>query len=275
VAKRQGGAGDLNFGGTFNNPGRITAFTGGTINVQTFDATLKGGGQVALPDFADDDFINVPTSLTLTNVDNTISGAGGLQGLGTLINQAGGTINANLPAIAPLHILLPVKNSGLMEATVSGAALIIENNVDNTGGGVIKAFDSASVEFVSAVIVGGTLIQVNKGATIGLDDDTTLDGTGTHPVTISGNYVTVGRLNLEGTINAGGKTTLDGSFGNVLAVQAVGTSTSVTLQGKGVIGLTRGAPIEAAVRRSRSSMSTTQSKATGPLAVPASSSTIR
>jgi len=197
-------------------PSTIRAgFTGGTINVQTFDATLKGGGQIALLDFADDDFINVPASLTLTNVDNTISGAGGVQGLGTLINQAGGTINANLPAIAPLNILLPVKNSGLMEATVSGAALIIENKVDNTGGGVIKAFDSASVEFVSAVIVGGTLIQVNKGATIGLDDDTTLDGTGTHPVTISGNYVTVGRLNLEGTINAGGKTTLDGSFGNV------------------------------------------------------------
>jgi hypothetical protein len=226
-------------------PSTIRAgFTGGTINVQTFDATLKGGGQIALLDFADDDFINVPASLTLTNVDNTISGAGGVQGLGTLINQAGGTINANLPAVAPLNILLPVKNSGLMEATVSGAALIIENKVDNTGGGVIKAFDSASVEFVSAVIVGGTLIQVNKGATIGLDDDTTLDGTGTHPVTISGNYVTVGRLNLEGTINAGGKTTLDGSFGNVLAVQAVGTSSSVTLQGKGVIGLTRGAPIE-------------------------------
>ena len=37
---------------------------------------------------------------------------------------------------------------------------------------------------------------------------------------------------------------MDGSFGNVLAVQAVGTSTSVTLQGKEVIGLTRGAPIE-------------------------------
>ena len=42
-----GTGGQLNFGGTFNNSGTISAFTGGTINVQTFDATLKGGGRVS------------------------------------------------------------------------------------------------------------------------------------------------------------------------------------------------------------------------------------
>jgi hypothetical protein len=37
---------------------------------------------------------------------------------------------------------------------------------------------------------------------------------------------------------------LDGLFSNVLAAQAVGTSTSVTLQGKGFITLKHDAPIE-------------------------------
>jgi hypothetical protein len=135
-----------------------------------------------------------------------------------------------------------VKNSGLLESTSSGA-LIIENNVDNAGGGIIKAFDHGSTELVSAVVVGGTLTQVTSTATIGLTD-TTLDGTGTHPITISGNYVTIERLDLEGTINNSGGTILDGSFANVLVAQAVGTSTSVTLQGKGFITLKRDAPIE-------------------------------
>jgi hypothetical protein len=183
VAGQGGSGGQLNFGGTFNNPGTITVFTGGTINVQTFDATLKGGGRVLLQDPVDDNLINVPASLTLTNVDNTISGGGRVQGLGTLINQTKGVINANQPPTDPLRIKLPVKNSGLLESTLSGA-LIIENNVDNTGGGILKAFDHGSTELVSAVVVGGTLTQVTSTATIGLTD-TTLDGTGTHPVTIS------------------------------------------------------------------------------------------
>ena len=131
-----------------------------------------------------------------------------MQGLGTLINQTKGVINANQPPTDPLRIKLPVKNSGLLESTLSGA-LIIENNVDNTGGGILKAFDHGSTEVVSAVVVGGTLTQVAGTATIGLTD-TTLDGTSTHPVTISGNYVTVDRLHLEGTINNSGGTVLDG-----------------------------------------------------------------
>ena len=237
-----GTGGQLNFGGTFNNSGTISAFTGGTINVQTFDATLKGGGRVSLQDLVDDNTINVPASLTLTNVDNTIVGGAKVHGLGTLINQTKGIVDANQTPTDPIDIKLPVKNSGLLESTLSGV-LIIDNNIDNTGGGMIKATDHGSTEITHAVIVGGTLTQVTSISTIGLTD-TTLDGTGTHPVTISGNYVTVDRLNLEGTINNSGGTVLDGLFSNVLAAQAVGTSTSVTLQGKGFITLKHDAPIE-------------------------------
>jgi hypothetical protein len=242
VAGQGGSGGQLNLGGILNNPGTIKVFTGGAVNVQTFDATLKGGGVIFLQDPTDDNFINVPASLTLTNVDNTIVGGGDVQGLGTLINLTSGIVNANQPATDPLRLKLPVKNTGLLESTSSGA-LIIENNVDNTGGGVIKAFDHGSVDIFSAVVVGGTMAQVTSAATLGFID-VTLDGTGTHPVTISGTYVTDDRLNLEGVINNSGGTVLDGSFGTVLAAQAVGTSTSVTLQGKGFITLKRDAPIE-------------------------------
>lgn len=238
-----GFGGQLNLGGTFNNSGTIKVFTGGAINVQRFDATLKGGGVVFLQDPIDDNFINVPASLTLTNVDNTISGGGDVQGLGTLINQSHGIVNANQPATDPFRIFLPVKNTGVMESTVSGALEFQHDVVDNTGGGILKAVDHGSTELFFAVMVGGTLTKVTSTAVIGMTD-ATLDGTGTHPVTISGNYVTVDRLNLEGTINNSGGTVLDGLAHNVLVAQAVGTSTSVTLQGKGFITLQHDAPIE-------------------------------
>jgi hypothetical protein len=242
VAGQGGSGGQLNFGGTFNNSGTVKVFTGGRITVQRFDATLKGGGVIFLQDPTDDNFINVPASLTLTNVDNTISGGGDVQGLGTLINQSHGIINANQPINDTLNIKLPVKNTGLLESTLSGA-LIIENTViDNTGGGLIKAFDHASTELVSAVIVGGTLTQVTSTATMGLID-TTLDGTGIHPITLSGTYLTIDRLKLEGTINNSGGTVLNASSSSVLVAEAVGTNTSVTLQGKGFITL-HNSPIE-------------------------------
>jgi hypothetical protein len=94
-----------------------------------------------LQDPVDDNTINVPASLTLTNVDNTIVGGAKVQGLGTLINQTKGIVDANQTPTDPIDIKLPVKNSGLLESTLSGV-LIIENNIDNTGGGMIKSHRS-------------------------------------------------------------------------------------------------------------------------------------
>jgi hypothetical protein len=103
-----------------------------------------------LQDPVDDNTINVPASLTLTNVDNTIVGGAKVQGLGTLINQTKGIVDANQTPTDPIDIKLPVKNSGLLESTLSGV-LIIENNIDNTGGGMIKRSDLGHVEPLEVV----------------------------------------------------------------------------------------------------------------------------
>ena len=109
------------------------------------------------------------TTATLTNVDNTISGAGvigsgGILGGGTLtlVNQAGGVINAT-GVNNPLILNTPgatLTNNGLIEATTGAGLNIAATTVDGSGGGVIVANDSL-VRLEAAVIVGGTLKTFN------------------------------------------------------------------------------------------------------------------
>jgi hypothetical protein len=71
---------------------------------------------------------------TLTNVDNTISGAGALGGgQMTLINQAAGVINANKSVALTIDTgAATIVNAGLIEATGAGG-LNIQSAVNNTG----------------------------------------------------------------------------------------------------------------------------------------------
>jgi hypothetical protein len=75
--------GTLQIGGTFNNPGEITLNLLGnpTILQMTRNTTLSGGGAVVMTD-SFGNFIGSPNynNSTLTNVDNTISGAGSIGG---------------------------------------------------------------------------------------------------------------------------------------------------------------------------------------------------
>jgi hypothetical protein len=94
--------------------------------------TLDGGGQVLLSDNAENIISGTAPDVTLTNVDNTISGAGQL-GAGhlTLVNE--GTIDA--AGNAPLVIdtgANAVTNFGTLQATGSGG-LIIVGDVVNIG----------------------------------------------------------------------------------------------------------------------------------------------
>ena len=96
-------------------------------------STATGGGNAILEQAAG--------GLTLTNVNNTIQGDGiiGNNGL-TLVNQAGGTINANSMGTAGDTTLTiesaTVTNQGLMEATNSGVLNINGVVVDNAGGNI-------------------------------------------------------------------------------------------------------------------------------------------
>jgi Ca2+-binding RTX toxin-like protein len=125
----------LPLSGTINNTGTIAlSSTGHETDLQLIGhgMTLEGGGQVLLSDSSQNFISGTDPSVTLTNVDNTISGAGHLgNGQLTLINE--GTIDAN--GTHPLIVdtgANPITNSGTLEATGSGG-LIIDSDVVNSG----------------------------------------------------------------------------------------------------------------------------------------------
>jgi hypothetical protein len=124
--------------------------------------TLTGGGALILSDNnANAIFANFAS--TLTNVDNTISGAGSIGNDSvTLINEAAGVIDAS-GAANPLIINLGGRafdNAGLMESTGAGG-LIIDSTLTNNGllaaeGGDVTV-NAAVSGAGSAVIAGATL----------------------------------------------------------------------------------------------------------------------
>ena len=140
----------LPLAGTIDNTGMITLNSSGDqteLQIVGDGLTLQGGGQLVLSDSPANVIVGTTSTTTLTNVDNTISGAGQI-GLGdgnlTLVNGAHGTIDANAAGgtliVDTGHT---VTNAGLLEAS-NGGTLLIEDAVNGSGSGC-------------AVINGGTL----------------------------------------------------------------------------------------------------------------------
>jgi hypothetical protein len=250
-------------GTTLNNSSlilgsNVTLNGGGTLNLSS--STVGGGGSDAW-------IVQAANDLTLTNVDNTIQGEGIIGphlsvGM-TLINESGGTIDANSTGIGMITTLSilggAVTNHGLMEATNSGeldingvtvtntgnitagAGTTVQINggsVDNAGGGNITANAGATVEINGSYIQGGTL--TNNGAFLGTyAGATTLDGsTASGAVTINGTYTSAvnSQTWLLGTIINNGAIQVDGGGGLGYNTYLV-VSGNVTLQGGGTVTL--------------------------------------
>ncbi|UPK25389.1 VCBS domain-containing protein [Bradyrhizobium sp. 195] len=125
----------LPLSGNIHNTGTISLnSTGAETDLQLVGhgVLLEGGGQVLLSDNSENTVSGAVSDVTLTNVDNTISGAGQLgEGTLTLVNQ--GTIIAT--GTNALEIDTgdnTVVNSGTITASGSGG-LVIDSNVDNSG----------------------------------------------------------------------------------------------------------------------------------------------
>jgi hypothetical protein len=125
----------LPLSGTINNTGTIQLnSTGEETDLQLIEhgIALTGTGHVVLSDRAENVISGTSADVTMTNVDNTISGAGQIgNGKLTLINE--GTIDAT--GAKPLTVdtgVNVVTNSGTLEATGSGG-LIVRSDVVNTG----------------------------------------------------------------------------------------------------------------------------------------------
>ena len=133
-------------------PGTTTQLNGAIVNDGTFaingasgnsivnlgsDVTLSGGGAVTMASGASGSAFLRGRSLTLTNTNNTIQGAGliGDNGELAIVNQA--TIDANSSG-QDLNLNQGgggVTNTGTLEAT-GGGVLQLFNTITNTGGAI-------------------------------------------------------------------------------------------------------------------------------------------
>ncbi len=170
-------------GGTFKNTGKIEiGSTGRTTGlIIAGHVTLTGGGNVILSDNAHNAIVGLPpanpffppTSI-LTNVNNTIAGAGAIGTNLTLINEGriigDGTAAALTVNTAGRHItnsdlmegttdkglviVSSVNNSGALEAIGTNARLVLDGTVTNTSRGSVTASGSgAHVDLSSATVL--------------------------------------------------------------------------------------------------------------------------
>jgi hypothetical protein len=157
----------LPLGGTIDNIGVIALISTAhqsELQIVGPGITLEGAGQVTLT--GDTLIAGTGSSTTLTNLDNTIAGAGEIgtgDGTLTLANETHGTINANVAgASLVLDTGATIGNAGVLEA-VNGGTLLVADSVSNSGalevnGGALH-FEAGVVNSGSghAAIAGGTL----------------------------------------------------------------------------------------------------------------------
>ena len=127
----------LPLSGTIDNTGTIALnSTGDQTELQIVGdgVTLEGGGQVTLSGAAV--ITGTGAAAVLTNVDNTVSGAGQIgsgDGMLTLINETHGTIDANVVGgTLTLETGTTITNNGLLE-TLNGGTLQIDDPVTGSG----------------------------------------------------------------------------------------------------------------------------------------------
>jgi hypothetical protein len=159
--------------GVINNTGSINLNGGATAtsmfvlggSTPATATTLEGGGQVKLTDSSLNslDAQGTPAT-TLSNVNNTISGAGSIGASGdlTLNNEKLGIIDAT-GANNPLILDGPVSNAGLIEATGAAGLTINAKSIANTASAIIEANTGSLVKLQSGIITGGTLKTSGSG----------------------------------------------------------------------------------------------------------------
>jgi YVTN family beta-propeller protein len=227
--------------GTLDNTNSILINAGanGTALSMLGAVTLTGGGTITMTD--GNAWIRQDTAgASLTNVNNTIAGAGQVgNGNLTVINQVGGTINASGANNTLLFNAVGAVNQGLLEAT-SGGTLAFDVTVNNAAG-TISAGAGSSVQFGNGTdMQGGTLTSSSAPSTFfGTTASTVVLDGNTHGVLTNAAAYTLNNntdTQLLGTIN-NTNTLLINAGANGTALSMVG---AVTLTGGGTVTMTNG-----------------------------------
>jgi hypothetical protein len=155
----------LPLSGTIDNTGTIALNSIGhetDLQLIGHGVTLSGGGQVILSDNSQNFISGTDPSATLTNVDNTISGAGHLgDGQLTLVNEGTIIANGNNALVIDTGANVIV-NSGTLQSTGTGG-LVIYSDVANSGllwadGGNVTVHGNVSGSG-SAIIDGSAVLE--------------------------------------------------------------------------------------------------------------------
>jgi len=226
---------------------------GATLQIDA-NVTLSGGGKVSLSSNGDNAITDNGSAVSLTNVNNTIVGAGTI-GSGdtnlTLINR--GTINANsMSALTVNTGSNAVINSGTLEAT-STSGLIIDSNVSNAK--TSEALGTSATVTIENSTIGnatsGLVLASGSGAQVQLDSATISGGNlqtssgGQIDIIGSGNVLSGGTITSASLvkINNGGTLTLVGSIANSGTISANGSSNPTELDVSGTVLLSGGGKV--------------------------------
>src|SRR5208337_71778 len=236
--------------GTINNQGTFQLNGGGGFNTYLYtsgNTTLQGGGTITLNTSAAAGggyaWLYQDGAFTLDNVNNKIQGEGVIyNGSSTIINEVGGTINANSTGgalISGLEIDYGnITNQGLLEATNSGTLILFDNIINNSGANITASGPNATVKLYDVTIQGGTLNN-NTGGLMETIGTTVLDGSTQGALTLSSGstYLTASGYGTEifGTFNIQGSNfQVNGGGGFNTYLYLIGNT---TLQGGGTITL--------------------------------------
>jgi fibronectin-binding autotransporter adhesin len=208
---------------TITNKGTLAIAAGGANAVVNLSGgvTLTGGGTITLSNSATGTaFLRANSATAVTNVNNTIEGAGELGDSGSLALANEGTINANVSG-GTLDVNAGnggVTNTGTMEAT-AGGILTLRNTTTNTGG-VIQSSGTGSTVNVIGSITGGSLTTSGGGVVQSDSGGTDLNGV---TITAGSTY----------SAGSGSTTELDNTITNkgTLAIAAGGANTAVNMSG--------------------------------------------
>jgi large repetitive protein len=219
----------LPLGGTIDNTGTIALASAGDetdLEILVRGATLQGAGQMTLSDNGRNAIFGGDASAVLTNLDNTISGAGRL-GAGALTLVNSGVILANGSNALVIDTgNNVVANSGTLEATGSGG-LSVAGAVANTG---ILWANGGNLSIGGAVTGSGTAV---------IDGAATLEFAGAASTNTSFAAGTAGTLKLDQS--AGFTGTVAGfAAGDALDLADIGFAAGTTLSYAADIGGTRG-----------------------------------
>lgn len=193
--------------GTINNKGTISVGSNAYLQAgaPAVVTVLSGAGTVTMTAGV---LTGQASGAELENVDNTIQGSGTIgTNSFTLINESGGTINANISgATLGFGLGSSADNLGLMEATGGGTLAL--KILTNEFGSVVDATADGTVTAIGATITGnpGSLLEATTGGQLTIGGPGTTEVNNAYITANGGSVLLTGQIN--GNLSSGANATL-------------------------------------------------------------------